>query len=274
MRTNMGSPLLDERSEPRSLLAILADRVGSNVMGCLAAVQFLTIAPPVVRRCFTPAELGRAVGYFPLVGLLIGGFLVGLDRLLARFLPPGVAAALVLTGWIVCTGALHLDGFLDTCDGLFGGRTPEDRLRILRDERVGAFAVIGGVILLLVKFQSLAAISHRSAALCLAPVLGRWGMVVAVVAFPYARAEGLGRAMKDHAGWGQALLASAIAAAAAWFIGGQLGLIFLLLSGALMFVTARFVLTRLPGLTGDIYGALCELVEVLVLLGFVVMERG
>jgi adenosylcobinamide-GDP ribazoletransferase len=243
-------------------------------MGCLAAVQFLTIAPPLVRRPFTDTELGRAVGYFPLVGVLIGGFLVGFDYLLALFLPSNVTSALVLTGWILCTGALHLDGFLDSCDGLFGGHTPEDRLRILRDERVGAFAVIGGVLLLLVKFQALAALAHRSAALGLAPVLGRWGMAVAVVAFPYARAEGLGRTMKDQARGSQALLASAIAIGAAWFTAGWHGMAFLLLSGALMFFIARFVLKRLPGLTGDIYGALCELLEVLVLLGFVASEKG
>jgi adenosylcobinamide-GDP ribazoletransferase len=213
------------------------------------------------------------VGYFPLVGALIGGFLVGFDRLLVLFLPPSVTAALVLTGWVLCTGGLHLDGFLDSCDGLFGGRTPEDRLRILRDERVGAFAVIGGVLLLLVKFQGLAAISQRGAALCLAPVLGRWGMAVAVVAFPYARPEGLGRTMKDHARWGQALLASAIAVVAAWLLAAGFGLILILLSGALIFLFAHFVLTRLPGLTGDIYGALCELLEVLVLLSFVASER-
>jgi adenosylcobinamide-GDP ribazoletransferase len=260
----MGKPWLDNR---RAWL-------WTNAMGCLAAVQFLTIAPPLVRRPFTDAELGRAVGHFPLIGVLIGGFLVGIDRLFALFLPPGVSAALVLTGWILCTGALHLDGFLDSCDGLFGGRTPEDRLRILHDERVGAFAVIGGVLLLLVKFQGLATISHRYAALCLAPVLGRWGMAVAVVAFPYARAEGLGRTMKDHAGWSQALLATVIAVVAAWFTAGWFGVVLLPLSGALLFLVARFVLTRLPGLTGDIYGALCELLEAFVLLGFIASQRG
>ncbi|HTU91644.1 MAG TPA: adenosylcobinamide-GDP ribazoletransferase [Gemmataceae bacterium] len=270
----MGKSLLDERRQQRRILATLGVWIVDHLMGCLAAMQFLTIAPALVRRPFADAELGRAVGYFPLIGLLIGGFLVGIDRLLALFLPPGMAVALVLAAWVLCTGALHMDGFLDSCDGLFGGRTPEDRLRILRDERVGAFAVIGGILLLLVKFQGLNAIPHRSAALCLAPVTGRWGMAVAVAAFPYARAEGLGRAMKDHAGWSEALRASAIAIAAALFAAGPLGLIVLLLSGALMFLVARFVLTRLPGLTGDIYGALCELLEVLVLLGFAASDRG
>ncbi|HTU19879.1 MAG TPA: adenosylcobinamide-GDP ribazoletransferase [Gemmataceae bacterium] len=270
----MGTPLLDDRQGRRRCLSALGGCVTGNVMGCLAAMQFLTIAPPLVRRPFTATELGRAVGYFPLVGLLIGGLLAALDRFLTSFLPPGVTAALVLTAWILCSGALHLDGFLDSCDGLFGGRTPEDRLRILRDERIGAFAAIGGFLILLLRFQSLAALSSRSAALWLAPVVGRWGMAGAVVAFPYGRAEGLGRAMKDHAGWFQALLASATAALAAWLLGGRLGLLIMLLSGSLTWLVARFVLARLPGWTGDIYGALCELLEVLVLVAFVAGERG
>ena len=267
----MGTSLLDER---RRHLAALCACAAGNATGFLAAVQFLTVAPPLVRRPFTAEELGRAVGYFPLIGLAIGGFLVGLDRLLTLFLPSSVTSALVLTGWILCSGALHLDGFLDSCDGLFGGRTPEERLRILRDERIGAFAAIGGFLLLLIQFQSLAALSSRSEALLLAPVVGRWGMAVAVVAFPYARAEGLGRALKDHAGWLQALLASATAALAAWFAGGRHGPLILVLSGSLLWLVVRFVLARLPGLTGDIYGALCQLLEVLVLVAFNASERG
>ena len=124
-----------------------------------------------------------------------------------------VTAALVLAAWVLGTGALHLDGFLDSCDGLFGGHTPEARLRIIRDERAGAFAVIGGILLLLLKYAALAGNPDPLAALVVAPVLGRWGMAVAVVCFPYGRAEGLGRAMKDHAGWPQAVFASLLTGA-------------------------------------------------------------
>jgi len=234
----------------------------------LAAFQFLTLVPPVVRRPFAPLEMGRAVGYFPLVGVLLGGLLVGLDRGLARLFPADVSAPLLLAAWVIATGALHLDGFLDACDGLFGGHTIEARLRIMRDERVGAFGLAGGVLLLLLKYAALAAAPHRAVALLLAPTLARWGMTLAVILFPYARAQGLGRAMKDHAGWVQAALATGIALATAWFAGGWLGLAALGLAGVATLGAARFVLARLPGLTGDIYGAICETVEVLVLLLF------
>jgi adenosylcobinamide-GDP ribazoletransferase len=239
-----------------------------------AAMQFLTVVPPLVRRPFTPQEMGRAVGWFSTVGLLLGGSLAGTDWLLAWAFPPGVTAALVLAAWALVTGVLHLDGFLDSCDGLFGGRTPEARLRIMRDERAGAFAVIGGILLLLLKYAALSGNPERLAALLVAPVVGRWGMALAVVAFPYGRAEGLGRAMKDNAGGLELVLASAVAGAAAGAAAGLLpgawrALIALPLAGAMTWVGGRFVLRRLPGLTGDIYGALCELLEVVVLLLFV-----
>src|SRR5512137_1301144 len=160
----------------------------------LVALQFLTVAP-LPARLFTPLEMGRAVGYFPMVGALLGCVLALLDRGLNAVWPASVASALVLAAWVGLTGALHLDGFLDTCDGLLGGHSPEERLRIMRDERVGAFAVTGGVLLLLVKYAALAALPGRAPALILAPTLGRWGMALAIAAFPYARPEGLGRAM-------------------------------------------------------------------------------
>jgi adenosylcobinamide-GDP ribazoletransferase len=259
----------EQQTRPRPWHKGVSDFLGP----LLAAVQFLTVAPAVVRRPFRAAELGRAVGWFPLVGLLLGGVLAALDGALGLLFPPAVKAALVLAAWALATGVLHLDGLLDSCDGLFGGRTPEARLRIMRDERVGAFAVIGGVFAVLLKYAALAALPGRTPALVVAPVLGRWGMALAIVAFPYARAEGLGRAMKDHAGRREATLASATAALAAMLIGRGAGLTALVLAGAVTWLGGRWVLRRLPGFTGDVYGALCEVLEILALLVFVASEK-
>lgn len=242
-------------------------------VGLLAAVQFLTVVPPVIRRAFTPAELGRAVGWFAVVGMVLGAALSGIDYVLGLLFPAGVTAALVLVMWILATGALHLDGLLDTCDGLFGGGTPEARLRIMRDERVGAFALVGGSLLLLVKYSCLAHLMNRTATLIVAPTLGRWGMVLAVVAFPYARPQGIGRWMKDHAGWRQVIFAGITALVPTIWLAKCLGLIAIVLAAAATVVIVAFTLRRIPGLTGDVYGALCELLEALVLLVFVAGER-
>jgi adenosylcobinamide-GDP ribazoletransferase len=236
-------------------------------------LQFLTVVPPVIRRPFTPTELGRAVGWFALIGLLLGAALAGADQAMALLWPNAVTAALLLVVWVLATGALHLDGLLDTCDGIFGGHIPETRLRIMRDERVGAYAVIGAVLVLLVKYACLAALTDRLGALLTAPTLGRAAMALAVVAFPYARPTGLGRDMKDNASWWQAGLAGLTALVIAALAAQWLGLIAAVVAVIATCITAAFAVRRVQGLTGDVYGALCELVEVVVLLTFVAGER-
>jgi adenosylcobinamide-GDP ribazoletransferase len=242
--------------------------------GLATALQFLTVMPPLVRRLFTAEELGRSVGYYPLVGGLLGLLLAMLDWGLAHLFTRAVSAALVLAAWVLFTGALHLDGFLDSCDGLLGGHTAEQRLAIMRDERVGAFGLAGGVLLLLVKYAALTAIPAsggmvpRPVALILAPVLGRWGMALAVWAFPYGRVEGLGHTIKAHTGRRELFLATAIALGSALLAAGWIGAVAMILATAVVGGVARFALVRLPGLTGDLYGAICEMAEAATLLLF------
>lgn len=232
-----------------------------------AAFQFLTIFPAVVRRSFTAAELGRSVGFFPLVGLALGGLLYTIDLILRLVFPMPIVAAMLLVAWLLLTRALHVDGFLDTCDGLFGGFTPERRLEIMRDSRVGAFGVAGGVLLLLTKYAALLSLTNLSG-LVLAPLLGRWVLSLAVFAYPYGREKGLGRDMKDNVRWPQVILATAITAIAVGWLAAWKGFLALAMAGLLLWLGARFILRRLPGLTGDSYGALCELAELAVLLVF------
>lgn len=235
----------------------------------LAALQFLTVMPPLIRRSFTPRELGGAVAWYPAVGLLLGAVLWLVFATLSRLLPNGPTAALTLAAWLILTRALHFDGFLDACDGLFGAFTSERRLIIMRDSHVGAFAVAGGVLLLLVKYSALQALPSIRAALVLAPILGRWTISLLLVGFPYGRKEGLGRTLKDNARAGHLALAAIITIACAGFLSGAWGFVALLVTTTGMLSLAVYLLRLLPGLTGDIYGASCELAEVLVLLIFV-----
>ncbi|HHB91081.1 MAG TPA: adenosylcobinamide-GDP ribazoletransferase [Anaerolineae bacterium] len=235
----------------------------------LAAFQFLTIFPLPARWQPSLAELGRAVGWFPLVGLVVGALLAGANWLLGFFLPSGLSAVLILALWMLAHGAIHFDGFLDTCDGLFGGKTPDQRLTIMRDHRVGAFAVAGGGLLLLFKYSALTTSADRTLALFLAPILGRWGMALAIVLFPYAREQGLGRVMKDHAHWPQAVLSTAITLLAVGSLGGWSGAVAMVVTLVILSLTAGFIQTRIPGLTGDSYGAICEVIEAAALATFV-----
>ena len=165
-----------------------------------AAIQFLLVSPAFVRRAFTPAEMGRSTAFYPLVGALLGGMLAAADALLARILPIEVRSAILLALWIVLTGGLHFDGLLDAVDGLLGGDTPERRMQIMRDERIGAYGVAAAGLILLTMFGALNAIpGDRWPVLLAAPVLGRCGISLSIVLLPYARKQGLGRDIKDNA---------------------------------------------------------------------------
>jgi adenosylcobinamide-GDP ribazoletransferase len=170
------------------------------------------------------------------------------------------------------TGALHLDGFLDTCDGLLGGHTPETRLEIMRDERIGAYGFAGGILLILTKYSALTTLDGRVPALLLAPIMGRWGMAAALFTFPYGREEGLGRQIKDNVSYEQIILATIIALAAVALTAGWVGLVLFGIAVLTVWCGAIFTLKRIPGLTGDIYGALNELVETSILIALVVAQ--
>lgn len=239
----------------------------------VAALQFLLITPAFIRRQFTADEMGRSVGFYPLIGLLLGALLAIADALFGYVWLIPVRSALVLVLWVILTGGLHLDGFLDACDGLLGGFTPERRMEIMRDERVGAYGLAGGVLLLLTLYSCLGTLAAgRWAVLLLAPVLGRCGISLAVTAFPYARETGLGRDIHDHARAAQAILATgtagAVTAALALILHSWAPVIALLAAAAIFWLSTRFITRRIPGMTGDTYGAINMLIEAGTLLAF------
>lgn len=209
------------------------------------------------------------------MGLLLGAILAGTDWLLQRAeVSSLLSAAILVVLLLALSGALHADGLLDTCDAVFCHATPDRRLEIMRDPHVGAFGVVGFVCVVALKLAALAALpgATRGGALLLAPTLGRWAIVVVAAAFPYGRPSGLGGSLKV----GATPLAVAVATLCTLVVCG-LGGVTGLASGALAFVVAlalgRWLLTLLPGLTGDTYGAICEVVETVVWLSAAPLAR-
>jgi adenosylcobinamide-GDP ribazoletransferase len=228
-------------------------------LGILAALQFLTLLP--IKRSFTTPELGRSTANFPVVGLLMGLFLAGLSILLDRILPGSVVNIVMVAGLAICSGALHLDGLADTLDGMAGHRTPERRLEIMRDSRIGGFGAIGVAIFLIVEFVLLDSIkgSPRIFALILAPTLSRWAMVNAIFVYPYARLEGLGKAYKESVRWQQFLAATSVAIVTSLLLFRASGLVIIAAVWIIINLLAIFFRNRLNGLTGDTYGAINEM---------------
>ena len=209
------------------------------------------------------------MSFFPLVGLLIGLILMGVRYLLAPLLPPSLADILVIAVLVVVTGALHLDGFADTIDGLAGGNDRERTLAIMKDSRIGSFAVVGLVLIVGLKAAALMEIPEmlKSEALIAAPVLGRWSTVQLAAWFDYARSGyGTGQAFVRCTGRRESAISTLITAVILLIIFGIGGLMPLLVIAIFTALFGLFFKMRLGGVTGDIMGAACEMSEAVVLL--------
>ena len=202
-----------------------------------------------------------------MVGVELGG---------RELFPVYLTAALLLVVLVVTTRGLHLDGFMDVCDGLFGGYTRERRLEIMRDSNVGAFAVAGAASLLILKYGALLSLltipsPGKEWSLLLFPMMSRWSMVVALEAFPYVRGDGLGSPFHE---WGSRLatfIAVLIAVLASAVLGGIGGIGLLFGASVLAWFLGKVMSNMLGGLTGDSYGAINEVTEVGVLVAAVAL---
>lgn len=229
------------------------------------AFSLLTTLPVPAPQKWSPGDSGRAAGWYPLAGLVIGLLVAGVHRLSGLVFPPLVTGALTLLAWVALTGGLHLDGLADCADGLLYPGTPEKRLEIMKDPRLGAFGGIGLGLALLLKFAALASLPPAALpALPLAASLARWCILPAGL-LPLAKPGGMGADFaaglrKDSLFWG-GLLPLGLALLPGWrgWLAAALGLL-----------TALGVLTlakkRLGGLTGDVFGPLIEVVEIVGLL--------
>ncbi len=214
--------------------------------------------------------------WLPVVGVLLGGILATVDGVLRWIGAPSLlTAALLVVLLLALTGALHADGLMDTCDAVFGHASPERRLEIMRDPRAGAFGVVGLVSIAVLKIAALDGLAPtaRTGLLVLGPMLGRWSIVFLATVFPYGRTSGLGAPLKAAATPAALALASVVPLAACAVV-GPLGVAGGLMAVVAAYGTGRWLCRLLPGLTGDCYGAVCELVETLVWVGGALLAVG
>jgi adenosylcobinamide-GDP ribazoletransferase len=232
------------------------------------ALTFLTKAPWPFRGEAPAPVLARAMFWFPWVGALLGLAYFGVWWGLYQVLPDPAAAALLLIFTVYTTGALHLDGLADTADGLGGGRDPLDRLRIMKDSRLGTFGAASLVLVLLLKFTLFLEAPVLWTDLILFPVLSRWGMVMLAFISPYARSEGgLGEAMTRGVGRRTVAGATLSTLALALLLARFRGLILLAGAAVLVWLGHLYFQKKLGGVTGDVLGAANEVLEALVLAG-------
>ena len=242
----------------------------------LIALQFLTRIP--VRLKDTPSERQIAFSqlYYPLVGLLIGVVLILLAWVL-QDVPTVLRAAIVLTGWVLISGGLHLDGLADSADDWAGGLGDRDKtLAIMKDPSCGPAGVVSIVLLLLLKFSALYALLEASASasllslpllvIVIAPMLARTVPSLLFLTTPYVRQNGLGSALVAGLPRRSLVFVIVIVVTSVLLLAGSIGL-WLVLAVMVVFILARrLMIQRIGGVTGDVAGALIEITEMSVLV--------
>ena len=240
----------------------------------LQALSFLTILP--VGQLSLPEEKGlaRSMAFFPWVGLLIGLLLAVAYFLFSFFFSKSLVLWLTL-GWLaLLTRGLHLDGFADTIDGFAAGGPKEKILEVMRDSRIGAFGVVGLILLIGAKYLALDEIAGLSIprSLILMTVMGRNSMVWVCYRSPYARSGGgLAKPFTENLTAREMILSSASALGIGLLLWGLRGALAFLGIGLFSLAFRLFFLKKLNGVTGDILGAANELSELLCLILLIIL---
>ncbi|PRO65998.1 adenosylcobinamide-GDP ribazoletransferase [Alkalicoccus urumqiensis] len=223
--------------------------------GLITALQFLTRLPLPVQVPWNAETRRWAIRFYPFAGLLIGtsAFVFLLP------VPPAAQALLYVTLLVVWSGGLHLDGWMDTADAAGSNAPLEKKWEIMKDPRVGSFAVIALVFLLAWKTAAAAGIAAADASfwllLLFVPALARAGAAALLVIVPPAKPDGLAASWQENAGnidafWGMLFLLPLF-----WIPGG------LLLAGAAVIfysIWGWWIRRAFGGISGDLAGASVE----------------
>lgn len=254
----------------------MGNAVTREARALAAAFAFLTRIPIAKRMTFADRDLRCSVAYFPLVGIFVGAFAALVLALSMQVWSSLVSVVLSLGATVLLTGAFHEDALADTLDGFGGGWTREQVLEIMRDSRVGSYALVGVVLVILAKVAALNDIatgqSLRGAAATLitAHTLGRWSSVLLMRVHAYARlADG-------QAGTGTPFIAATnvvhfavatiVAVAAPIIALSYVGGIAIAVTVFITLLAGRYYVHRIGGYTGDTLGATNQIVELAVYL--------
>ena len=248
----------------------------------LIGLQFLTRIFVVKQSVWTEQSFGESVKFFPAVGAVLGiicAAIVGAINLLNL---PMLTGAIGFTSLIILTGGIHCDGLMDSADGLFSGRERDKILEIMKDSRAGSFGVVSIVLVAAIEIATFTELARLStwflcAAIYSAPIIARLMMVVTIGAFPYARAEGMGKAFAKFT-TRRTIIFAANETILFLLPLNFISPIFLICASSASLIAlmvtwrfATFATEKIGGVTGDIYGAITTLVEMFVPITFLLI---
>lgn len=232
------------------------------------AVQFMSRLPTPQFGKISTQEMGLAISFFPIVGLIIGICLAGLGVLGSKFLflPEEILAALLLAFWAWITGGLHLDGLADTADGWLGSVGNHARaLEIMKDSRIGTGGGVALVIHLLIKWLAIKYLLIAQAWLWLAltPSLARIAAIALMPLTRYVSLQGLAEQMILHLKKIHILIWTLVALSLLTWHSPWLTFV-----TVLFWLWVRWLMQRITGgMTGDTAGMMTEIMEVMIMLG-------
>lgn len=240
----------------------------------LYAFRFLTILPISWKQDEDLTEVARSIIFFPFVGIVLGLTLTCISFILKPLFSPLTISVLIVFLWILFTGGLHLDGLSDLFDGL-GGKNREDSLRIMKDSNIGAFGALSLIAIIILKITFLFEIISNSNnsfiyPLILAPGWGRLFELLVIRFFKSARPEGMGNFFKKEIREREWIIPLVLLLILTIYLLTYKSLIFLTILSVVIFLFSKKISKRLGGLTGDCYGAICEISEFMFLLLFAI----
>lgn len=202
------------------------------------------------------------VPYFPIVGITLGVLVALFDTVAASLWGRAVAALLDVVFLTVLTGAFHIDGLGDAADGLLGQRPREKILEIMKDSRLGTMGLVAIVAGLSLKWAGIAGLdANRPLLLIIIPAYARAGMLFGMRYLPYGRPDGgTGAGFFQHELKPASFWALSVPVLLSVFLGWQ-AIWLIICFAAITAGLIRYYKKRLGCITGDMLGAMAEILE-------------
>jgi adenosylcobinamide-GDP ribazoletransferase len=242
----------------------------------IQALGFLTRLPIPLSLLPKEPDLGRAVPFFPLVGLILGAVVAAFAYIISPIFTPLTSAVILVSLMVYLSGGLHLDGIADTADGFLSCRERDDMMRIMKDPSCGAMGVIALIVVLMLKTAFLSELLAAGTwafipGLIIAALAGRSAQILGMCIVPYAKKEGLGAMVWSRKPWfgvGAMVILAAVSFTLCLIFPAfkpSTAIMVLILVLASSLVWGRICMDKLGGGTGDTLGAISEITEVIVI---------
>lgn len=240
----------------------------------LVGLQFMTRIHISNNTIWKDEEFGKSVVWFPVYGWILGAFMCLIHYLLKPLDVPYLTAFLIVIGELFLSGGTLADGLMDSSDGLFSGRSRERSLEIMKDSLIGSFGMLSIIIFINLYTLSLGSTDALLyPVLIAAPTLGRLNLVISICEYPYARPYGMGKAFATYRGEHAVAGAVVLALLPALYF----GFTYLILAGAAVLLGLylnRWIVRKIGGTTGDTYGFVNQITEMVLALLFLLITRG